>query len=358
MKFICVGDVALGDHPKTVGHGVYSRYPSGIPNDKVRRLFPPDLDPDIIFGNLEYELSEDNISGHFLNDSQCRGINKYGEFLENAGFNVLNVASNHISQYGYRPFNRTVQILNNHKIVVCGTKDDFTGEKIIEKNGVRIGFIGWSLRPRQYSNSTPPYNEFDESRYYNDIVALKIKVDILIISVHWGSEFIQAPSPYEEKIARKMIEAGANAIIGHHPHVLRRIEEYNNGLIAYSLGNFVCDMSWEKRTMQTGILFFEINDDKIRKWIFYPYVIGKDFFPYRLDSKNSSVFFEEFNYLLKNLHKDIKKCGYKNIVERELKKHKIASLKYFLKNIFRYKFHVSCKVIINAFKDRLSSLYN
>lgn len=352
MKFLCVGDIALGDHPKTVGHGIYSKYKDGLPENKAHLLFPFGLNADYIFGNLEYDLSQEFFSGSHLEDIQCRGISKYAGFLKEAGFNILSLANNHTYQYGKDSFESTACLLRNLDINICGTSDDFSGQNIIQKNGVKTGFIGWSLRPRQHFAKPPLYNEFSERDYIDSIVSLKKKVNVLIVSVHWGEEFVQAPSLYEKQIARKMIDAGVNVVIGHHPHVLRKIEEYKNGIIAYSLGNFISDMLWEKRTVETGALYFEITNNKVAKWSFCPAIIRNDYFPNYLDTEKSDKFFNKFDFLLSELEIDIKKHGYRAIALRELKRHKLASSKYFLTNIFRYNHKVSCQIIIDALKER------
>jgi poly-gamma-glutamate synthesis protein (capsule biosynthesis protein) len=75
----------------------------------------------------------------------------------------------------------------------------------------------------------------------------------VICSVHWGVEFVRHPSAAEETLGRQMVDAGADLVIGHHPHVVRRVERYRRGLIAYSLGNFVFDMMWSP-WLRTGLV--------------------------------------------------------------------------------------------------------
>lgn len=353
MKFICVGDLALGDHPKAIGHGVYSRYGTGLPESRACRLFPEGLSPDFIFGNLEYDLSQDVLSGNGLRDLQCRGVRGYADFLGRAGFTIVNMANNHIHQYGGEAYDRTVSHLRKNNISVCGVKDDLTGRNAFVKNGKRVGFLGWSQRPRQHFDSKPLYNEFDESRYQEDIRSLREKVDVLIVSMHWGDEFIQIPSEFEERIGRGMIDAGANAVIGHHPHVLRRIEEYKGGLIAYSLGNFICDMTWEERTSQTGALYFEIENNKVVCWSFHPAMIGADFFPEYLSSEDAERFMNGLEKVFNELKVETVRHGYADVAQKELRRHKAASFKYFIRNLRAYRKEILCQILFGAVADRL-----
>ena len=71
-----------------------------------------------------------------------------------------------------------------------------------------------------------------------DVVELRKQVDCVVVSLHWGYEYVEYPSPRQQAFARKLVRAGAQMVIGHHPHVVQGVERYQGGLIAYSLGNF------------------------------------------------------------------------------------------------------------------------
>ena len=84
-----------------------------------------------------------------------------------------------------------------------------TEPTIIEKNGVTIAFLGYSLRPRQYFEYEPLYTEGRRDGIIEDIQKVRDETDIIIVSLHWGDEFIQRPSPEEIRLARNVIDAGA-----------------------------------------------------------------------------------------------------------------------------------------------------
>ena len=81
-----------------------------------------------------------------------------------------------------------------------------------------------------------------------EIQKLKSKVDLIIVSMHSGKEYQDSSNTSQQKFARLMIDAGANLVIGHHPHVIQEYEKYKNGHVFYSLGNFVFDQNWSDQT--------------------------------------------------------------------------------------------------------------
>jgi len=128
---------------------------------------------------------------------------------------------------------------------------------IIEKNDVRLGFLGYCKKGEYTAtDSTSGAALFDEEIIKEDIRSIKNKVDFVVLSLHWGIELSEYPSPEQVEMAHRLVDAGAEVIIGHHPHVLQGIERYKRGLIFYSLGNFIFDnyagkvvykRMWEKR---------------------------------------------------------------------------------------------------------------
>ena len=118
--------------------------------------------------------------------------------------------------------------------------------------GVGLTFLGYSLRPRQYFTEEPLYAEGREDGILSDVRAARGESDVVIVSLHWGEEFIDRPSPDDVRLAHAIVDGGADLIIGHHPHVLRGVERRGRGWIVYSLGNFVCDMHWEEPLRETA----------------------------------------------------------------------------------------------------------
>lgn len=355
VKLAFVGDLALGDHPKSVGFGFYSTYKTGIPDQKKYKITPNWISsPDIFFGNLEFELSNKSLKTRNVSSSYCRGLLDYIPFLKSAGFNVLNIANNHMYQHGDNSFQITREQLQSNGIKVCGLPSDFNKESFFKINNLTIAYLGWNCRPRQDFTDSPPYNEFDLDICLNHIRNVKKYADIICVSLHWGEEFIQIPSDYEKIVARKIIDSGANVVIGHHPHVLREIENYNGGLIAYSLGNFICDMTWSRKTTLTGHLLIEFSNSKIINWTFSPGTIGDDFFPKYFDRNQSKNVLNNLHDLYEKLGYLKEQSSYEELAHIDLRKHTIATTMHFLKNIFKYKPKFIYEILNHAILSRIS----
>lgn len=255
ITFSAVGDLMLGDSEKCIGFGTRSiiehngaDYPFKITKNTLKA--------DIVFGNLEAVLSEKNYDILCMNSAQMRGSAKAVHGLVNSGFNVLNVANNHIMQHGVECFQETIAILKENNIGIVGLKGNSQFSSLpykIELYGVLIGFLGYAFEKDAYTNN-PLYAQANDHDIINDINYLKSECDIVIVSCHWGDEFIEIPKLGNIILGRKIIQAGANLVIGHHPHVVQQIEKFQGGYIAYSLGNFVTDMAWNKNTLQGLIL--------------------------------------------------------------------------------------------------------
>ena len=284
-----VGDIALGDHPLCTGFGTHSRMrreTAAFPFAHVKQIL---AGADIRFGNLECTLSERGLKPNDYHSVQMRGHVGYVGALVDAGFEVLNHANNHSMQHGKEPFNETLQMLKQANIAVCGVaQGNASAPAIMTIKGLRIGFLGYSLRPRQYFIETPLYAEGSTESIGNDVRALRQGSDIVVVSLHWGDEFIDRPSPDDVQLAHDVIDAGADLIIGHHPHVLRGVERYGRGWIVYSLGNFVCDMLWEEETRETAICECRLTKAGVEEVRLIPVRINEDSQPVPLQGDASA----------------------------------------------------------------------
>jgi poly-gamma-glutamate synthesis protein (capsule biosynthesis protein) len=266
-----------------VGFGASSRFKDEEP------LFPfrPSLQvlqrADLLFGNLECTHSPLDMRQRDYHSVQMRGEARLLEALPEANFKVLNVANNHSMQHGKSPFTDTVAMLERLGIGCCGEAADPNATSsrplIVEKNGLRIGFLGYSLRPRQYFDHAPMYAEGHADNMIRDVADLRRETDVVVVSVHWGEEFIQEPAPSEIQLARRLVDAGATLVVGHHPHVLRGVERYRDGCIAYSLGNFVCDMVWDDTLRTTLVLECELTAAGVRDVRLVPFFINDEYRP-------------------------------------------------------------------------------
>lgn len=241
ISITAVGDIMLG-----------SACPNqlGLPPDDAIGSFlnvQEDLRGDIIFGNLE---------GCFLNkgkSTKCSDPNsnscfafrmpeRYAGIYQQAGFNLLSVANNHVGDFGLAGRKRTAAILDSLQINYAGlTSHPFA---IFEKDRVKYAFCAFAP-----NENTVSINKIDSAKAL--IARLKSQADIVIVSFHGGGEgarFEHVPRRneifYKENrgnvyaFAHAAIDAGADVILGQGPHVTRAVEVYKHKFIAYSLGNF------------------------------------------------------------------------------------------------------------------------
>lgn len=103
--------------------------------------------------------------------------------------------------------------------------------------------------------------------------------DLVVVSMHYGEEYVLEPDNLQVSISRAAIDAGADLVVGHHPHVVQKTEKYKEGYIAYSLGNFVFDQEFSEETMNGLILKAVIKDKKIKEVILVEIKINQFFQP-------------------------------------------------------------------------------
>lgn len=144
-----------------------------------------------------------------------------------------------------------------------------------------------------------------------DITVNKWDNDIQIVCLHWGEEYVPVPSPRQQSLAHQLIDAGASVVIGHHPHVMQGYEEYHNGLIFYSLGNFnfFVDHPWAKKLIETTKSYcvsLEISDNDKPKFEIIPINIDDNWSPSIIaDSCEKERFFKYLSTISKPLSSTI-----------------------------------------------------
>lgn len=227
---------------------------------------------DILFGNLEGPMAESGIrvGSIYSFRSDPRAV----EGLKYAGFDMLSLANNHMLDYGRPALEDTIKNLKNNQIDYVGaglSGAEAFSMKIKEIKNVKIGFLAYtdlgfqSWRAEEDETGMAWINEGDIDEIKRNIEEQKKKVDILIVSLHSGDEYQADPSAFQEKFARTCIDAGADVILGHHPHVVQRTEQYKKSWVIYSLGNFVFDQFFSPETMKGALLEIIIINGKIEE---------------------------------------------------------------------------------------------
>ena len=241
LTICAVGDIMIG-----------SAYPSPSnlpPRDGINsfKAVIPFLKGDIVFGNLE---------GCFLNSgksTKCKDTignscfafrmpERYAGIIKEAGFNVLSIANNHVGDFGLKGRNKTTDILDSLNIKYAGLQTH--PSSIFEKDSIIYAFCAFAP-----NENTVSINNIDSAKAL--VSELKKQANIVMVSFHGGAEgskfehitrkneiFYKENRGNVYEFAHAVIDAGADIVLGHGPHVTRAVEVYKNKFIAYSLGNF------------------------------------------------------------------------------------------------------------------------
>jgi poly-gamma-glutamate synthesis protein (capsule biosynthesis protein) len=163
--------------------------------------------------------------------------------LRGTGFNLVTLANNHSMDFGGEALTETLQHLSDNGIAWIGAGENLSEARkmaLYTIKGKNIAFLAYSLmQPIEFfaGQRSPGTAPGYEKMVTADITSARSQADYVIVSFHWGKE-ATGTVPSQRIAAHKAIEAGADVVIGHHPHLLQGIERYKNGIIFYSLGNF------------------------------------------------------------------------------------------------------------------------
>jgi poly-gamma-glutamate synthesis protein (capsule biosynthesis protein) len=283
-----VGDImlgrAVGDHLQQVGD------PAAALRPMARRL----SSADITVGNFESTLSDDGVptqgtDSFSSNPNVLRG-------LRLAGFDALSLANNHVGDYGEEALRTTLRRFDASSIRRFGAGrnlDDARLPYIVEVDGIRTGFlatdsIGESPAATATSPGTnrldmpPRTGPLDRSalrRVAGDVRRLAERVDTVVVVPHWGTQYTYVPEPSQHRVARVLARAGADLVVGGHPHWVQGWEQVDDTAVVHSLGNFVFDMDFSRETQEGVILEVVTWDGRVLAVEPVPYVIGGDFAP-------------------------------------------------------------------------------
>jgi poly-gamma-glutamate synthesis protein (capsule biosynthesis protein) len=211
---------------------------------------------DLLFGNLEGPISDrgtDQLSRYsFRMDPRALAG------LTSAGFDIVNAANNHIGDWGTEAIQDTLGGLSREGIGYVGagpTPADAYAPLLVTIADTRIAFLAFTESLGGYANfpSGPAIAVADEAKVRQSVERAESQADIVIVSSHFGEEYSAEPNEHQRKTARLAVDAGADLVVGHHPHVAQPIEKYGDSYIGYSLGNFVFDQDFSEDTMR-GLL--------------------------------------------------------------------------------------------------------
>lgn len=261
FEIVAVGDLSLA-------RGVNVDLYTGRSESPLQYVAPLISRARVAFGNLESPLTKRAkrapTKGPRGGSIYLKGNPDYAFLLTEAGFDVLSLANNHIMDYGEQGLSDTIYYLEQEEIKHVGAGPDLAAALApaeIDVDGFVIQFLAFSaIEPREYfaGPAKPGTAPLDEGTVLSAIGRAKGKANLVVVSLHWGAEAMAYPSSEQKRLAHKFVDAGADVILGHHPHVVQGVESYEGAVIAYSLGNFLFDSRYPERHYST-LLAVEVS---------------------------------------------------------------------------------------------------
>ncbi len=277
-------------------------------------------DADVAFVNQEAP-----VAGKALGIAGYPSFNAPEEMVEelvDIGFDVFNIANNHMLDKGAQGYKNTIAYFNTLPVTMIGgyTKNDFDNVRIVEEQGIKIAFLSYTTFVNYgHANDLPagdaymiPYaNTADITR---QVGLAREAADVVIVSMHWGTENDFGVTSEQAKYAKLCADLGVDVVLGHHSHVAGSVEYLtgvngNKTLVAYSLGN-LCSTMLYARNMVGEILSFDIvrgEDEtiKIENVLVDPVVSHYNTDTSRKDNQNLHVRYASRVYLMKDYTEEL-----------------------------------------------------
>ncbi|MGI6373989.1 MAG: CapA family protein [Patescibacteria group bacterium] len=236
---------------------------------------------DLSFANLESPLTPGRViqSGEMI----FRGKSEMAEVLATLGIDIVSLANNHTPNFGEKGLKDTFNSLTDSGVLYVGageTDQAAYAPVYLSKSGLTLAFIAHNdsdVVPASYRASSDRAGTalMDKERLQAAILEAKEKADLIIVSLHSGTEYVPQPNSRQTDFARAAIDYGADLVIGHHPHVVQTMEQYQGKYIFYSLGNFVFDQSWSQETKEGLAIELKLSRQGVIEVYFWPVVMEK-----------------------------------------------------------------------------------
>jgi poly-gamma-glutamate capsule biosynthesis protein CapA/YwtB (metallophosphatase superfamily) len=235
---------------------------------------------DLTVGNLECVVSRlgSPQPKQYTFEADPRGFSR----LTSAGYSIMSVANNHSGDYGKTAFMDMLDHLPQHGITPLGGGANLAAAHKPVIRSVRSSTIGLlaycQIEPNSFAatTSTPGHAWLDPARMAADIRATRPKVDFLVVFTHWGIEYHPSESAEQFAMAQVAIDAGADFVVGSHPHVIQPSSTYRGKPIVFSLGNFVFDEMWSEDVRRGNVLTLAVQGSKLLNWSLRQSRIGAD----------------------------------------------------------------------------------
>ncbi|MBX9955207.1 CapA family protein [Peribacillus simplex] len=266
LTMTMVGDVMMGRYVEEVtekhGYEYLFRY--------VKPYFS---NSDYVSGNYEHTALKGEVSNYKGADTPIRlNSNTSGvEAVKDAGFSVVSLANNHMMDYEEQGLLDTIDEFKSTDMHYVGVGSNTVEAKnsidYADVNGVRVATLGFtdvygkdavSKNDKAGLLNSNPDLLFEMIGKARD--AKQGNADLVVVNMHWGQEYSTSTTDRQKDLAKAIIDAGADIIIGHHPHVLQSFDVYKDGIIFYSLGNFIFDQGWT-RTKDSAMVQYHLAID-------------------------------------------------------------------------------------------------
>jgi gamma-polyglutamate biosynthesis protein CapA len=262
LSIAMVGDIMFGRHVEEVTSRRGMDFPLSHVTDHLATA-------DFVTGNLEQAIRLDPSGTEYQEADKFIHLATGPEPLDalrDAGFTHLNLANNHTMDYGEAGLMDTLTALDDAGLQQIGAGTDVIDATDIhydEIGGLTVAWLGFTdvlvagFAAHPFGAGVLPAEP--------EIVGPTIReaaqeADLVIVHIHWGEEYDWRPNRRQVELGRQMVDEGADIVIGHHPHVLMPVEHHGDGLIFYSLGNFVFDQGWT-RTRESAIVNYRLAED-------------------------------------------------------------------------------------------------
>jgi poly-gamma-glutamate synthesis protein (capsule biosynthesis protein) len=248
-----VGDVLLADRVEVLMKQNGYDYPYSNVKDLLQKA-------DVAVANLETPVTERGTKQ--IKEYAYRSSPLALPALKEAGIDLVNLANNHVMDYGPEGLLDTIAHLDRNGIQHMGAGKDAAEAfqpVVVEKKGVKIAFLGFSRVVPNHSwkagiNHPGVADTYNYTLPVEAIKKAKTQADLAVVFTHWGVERKEKPESYQTELAHRYIDAGADLIVASHPHVLQGLEQYKGKWIAYSLGNFIFTTNDVPQTWDTVIM--------------------------------------------------------------------------------------------------------
>lgn len=329
-----VGDIFPGNLP-------YHKQKYGIASNFAQHQGVPWISPiskcfkgaDIGLANLESPLLyKDCLPQH----KEFSGSEDFAPFIKNTGINLVSIANNHILEHGSTGFFSTLEILEKNGIKVIGKNTEFGSNiLVVESKGISIAFAAFNdirdiENPGLHSN-------FSESEVLSTLGNMK-GVDFKVLVFHWGKEYVHIPSYEQVELAKRFINAGADVIIGHHPHVIQPVMRYKTGIALFSLGNFLFDMTYRDNVRIGMVAKISLKKGSKPSFELQGIRMSNDYSPQLMNKNDFDAIMSKHECLFEgylNLKKSEYNLNYNSMVKKNRAIQRVFMKKELVRNLHR-----------------------